>query len=78
MDVDLQKVPKYTPFSYSRNYEHSKKMRRETSRCVYICVNTEYSFLSSNTGPADAFFLYFVCCVNLHALMCTVFVKCVK
>lgn len=80
MDIDLQKVPKNTLSSHFRNYEHSKKIKGETSGCVYVyvCVDTEYSFLSR----VILFLLmcsFCILCVVLiyNALMCTVFVKCV-
>lgn len=48
MDINLQKVPKYTPSSHSfRDNGHSKKMEGgRNTWSVYICVNTEYNYFS--------------------------------
>lgn len=77
MGIDLQKVPKCTPSSHLRKHEHSKKVRGETSGCVYLCVNTEYSFLTKVISFLLMLSFCILCVVLLYsALMCTVFVVC--
>lgn len=79
MGNDLLKVPKYTPSSRFRNYEHCKKVRGGTSGCVYLGVNTEYSFLSRVIPFLLMLYFCILCMVLIYsALMCTVFVKCVR